>query len=920
MVKELRSFIHEKIPEDLRVDLDLLSRRRDLRGEEKAEEVIKLFRKYDVGDISQLGPGTNRYGLKLDGFVIKVATDKEGKIDNLKEFKMAKVLVHVPHTYEVSENGILLTAEYVQPFESYTEMMRYSDRIREILTEWSSVYLIGDAGITSKNFANWGLRVGTEDVVCLDFAYIYDVSSNIFVCRKCNAGSMLVPNKDFTKLVCPNPACQKDTTFEDIRSMISNEYHRKQIGDLSEEGYIMTKSHVLTELDIKRSAYLIKRRKGKIQQTIDENEDVSNNDNIEEENEMFKNELVINELVGKVATPYDSLVVDAIPIGQTASAVEVEAEPVVDGVPNDPDMFPEDEESDVAFSAPVDQDAASTVMELLGVPVDDEPEEEKNKVRFKQRFCDESNRAVSKFTGYIVDHLHSIDLFNKVKSELMVKKIYADQFYKELSSAIFRALVEALKFDAIMVENRNGEGTHREYRADFELVNDRYEYDSWQEDLLGVIERFYNTKGINSLPDLSSMISEYNRIYSGEYGEFDLGKGWVAGTITRLTKHLPMTPSGRTIMLNSILGIWVDPDELDEEEEEIDQEVDIEDEVDEVDDEEEEEETDAVPSKSLRVEIFDNDTIDVIRIISEDSFGDISIPIYTNLTDAPETSNVVIDERNGCWDWIAHMIPDVMFRTKDPDKYVSYNSSDWDIGGALAVIIGTDEEGWTIIGLFVISGIYAVDNDDNYIPIHDESLLNKLNAVVMRSFGTGGLLDPEISHKSTSMSMTEFIHDEDYVNEFFVTVVEEDDEETDQEEESVYTEADPEVDDEEESADEVADEDAEDTSDESETSEEPTDEGVKVTADIVDDIVNQIKKETESESPTERAVDSAISAIEAEEAALAALEEDIPAESPAKQNKRNNRDSKGRFVAKDPIVPDPGDDDGSITPRRRRKK
>ena len=241
MVKTLRSFIHEKIPLELRVELDLLSRRRDLRGEEKQEEVIDLLRNYNVGDVVQLGPGTNRYGLKLDGFVLKVATDHDGKVDNLKEFKMAKVMFpKVPKTYEVSENGSLLVAEYVIPFGSYTEMMRYADQIREILTEFSSVFLIGDVGLTGKNYANWGLRVGTEEVVCLDFAYVYDASSDLFICRHCNANAMLVPNRDFTKLVCPNKACQKETLFEDIKSMISNDFHMKQIGDLSKDCLLYT--------------------------------------------------------------------------------------------------------------------------------------------------------------------------------------------------------------------------------------------------------------------------------------------------------------------------------------------------------------------------------------------------------------------------------------------------------------------------------------------------------------------------------------------------------------------------------------------------------------------------------------------------------------------------------------------------------
>ena len=245
MVKILRSLIHEMIPLDLRVQIELLSRRRDISNGEKQDELFKLLRQFEIKDIVQLGPGTNRYAFKLKGYVIKVATDHDGKIDNLKEFKMAKRLYpYVTKIYEVSENGTLLVAEYIQPFSSYAEMLTYADQIREILTKLSSVYLIGDVGVTSKNYANWGLRIGGNDPVCLDFAYVYEVSSELFLCRHCKNHAMLVPNRDFTELHCPAPGCGKKYLFEDIRARIGNDLHRHEIGDLTEEGYLLSSSNV----------------------------------------------------------------------------------------------------------------------------------------------------------------------------------------------------------------------------------------------------------------------------------------------------------------------------------------------------------------------------------------------------------------------------------------------------------------------------------------------------------------------------------------------------------------------------------------------------------------------------------------------------------------------------------------------------
>ena len=260
MIKILRSLIHEKFCPELRVKLDLLSRRRDIVNKEKQDELFKLLREYKIQNLVPLGPGTNRYAFKLDGFVIKFATDKDGKIDNMKEFKMAKRLFpYVIKVHEISENGCLMVCEYIQPFEAFTQMVMYQDKIRAILKKLSSVYLIGDVGITEKNFRNWGLRVGATEPCCLDFAYVYDVKSKIFVCYACNSNSIIVPNNNFTELVCTNPNCRKSYLFEDIRRKISSSEHLAEIGNLTEEGYLLSTSNVPTELDTMRSSYLIKK-------------------------------------------------------------------------------------------------------------------------------------------------------------------------------------------------------------------------------------------------------------------------------------------------------------------------------------------------------------------------------------------------------------------------------------------------------------------------------------------------------------------------------------------------------------------------------------------------------------------------------------------------------------------------------------
>ena len=260
--KTLRSLIHERFPFELRVELELLSRRRDIGNKEKQEELILLLRKWNIDDIVLLGSGTNRYAFKLDGFVVKFATDHDGKIDNWKEFKMAKRLYpYVIKVHEVSENGTILVCEYIQPFDSFTEMMQYSNDILEILSQLSSSYLIGDVGLSERNYSNWGIRIGTSKPVCLDFAYVYSVSGSLFTCGYCKGNSVLLPNKDYTKLYCSNPACKKEYKFEDIRAKIGNDEHRHEIGNLNEEGYLVSNSKVLVELDPSKSNYMMQNKK-----------------------------------------------------------------------------------------------------------------------------------------------------------------------------------------------------------------------------------------------------------------------------------------------------------------------------------------------------------------------------------------------------------------------------------------------------------------------------------------------------------------------------------------------------------------------------------------------------------------------------------------------------------------------------------
>lgn len=500
MEKVLRSFIHEKFSHEMRVQIELLSRRRDISNGEKHEEIIKLLQNSDIGEFSRLGPGTNRYAVKMDGFVVKVATDHDGKIDNFKEFKMAKRLFpHVAKTYEVAENGTLLIAEYVPPFESYTEMCRYAPQIREILQELSSVYLIGDVGISPNNFSNWGIRVGTNQPVCLDFAYVYEVSSKLFLCKQCKSNSMLVPDSDFNILICPR--CKHQYAFADIRAKIGNDLHRHEIGDLSEEGYRLMESFVPTTLTESRSNYLVKKGAAKKKKT-------KATAGIKEEQKMEKSELV-KDMAGTPFSPapicitavsrpmkagdaYNVTAVSApaveepdevhddTPIGAVAFSCAMDQNGVIQGTsappqeviqrPDLPGGFIDLEPSRPAVVMPPHEPVITDP--TAGLPAVEPQEEEvvestpaqtapAEMMDIPDGFMEHhAEAAISKFSNKFDVYMRSIKLYEQVKSWLTSKKriVSEEDFYRTTQNTIYRSLAIFMNFKETTKPKSNGQG------------------------------------------------------------------------------------------------------------------------------------------------------------------------------------------------------------------------------------------------------------------------------------------------------------------------------------------------------------------------------------------------------------------------------------------------------------------------------
>lgn len=214
---------------------------------EKAKMMLNVLDKHEI-DYEQLGAGTNRLAVLIDGYVFKLALDRWGLQDNKNEYTTSKELQpFVAKTYECNENGLVLVGEYVTVLskdEFNDEAVK--NEMRKILGLISWDYLLDDVGVVVKNFMNWGYRDDGQ-LVILDYAYVYRIEGEEMIC-----GNILDDNNicstmleydgyNFDRIHCPS--CKKKFTAMDIRRRIDFEFEKKQnaIARSPEFSYKVTK-------------------------------------------------------------------------------------------------------------------------------------------------------------------------------------------------------------------------------------------------------------------------------------------------------------------------------------------------------------------------------------------------------------------------------------------------------------------------------------------------------------------------------------------------------------------------------------------------------------------------------------------------------------------------------------------------------
>lgn len=242
----MRSRIHTFLSKELLEELNAVCDREGLEGgnNAKTKMVSSILTKYKV-PFMELGTGTNRKAVLIDGYVFKFALDYWGKRDNANEYAMSDVLQ--PHVVKVYEcNDLVAVTEYIT-LVTYEEFAQNKPTIISILGRLAEEYLLGDVGYHSKNFANWGYRDNGQYVI-LDFAYIHRIQGHELFCSVCTEGGYLRYDVNFFNLHCS--ACGHEHKFSDVRAKISTEHELKEINDVKDISFQLRVAEELFDADI----------------------------------------------------------------------------------------------------------------------------------------------------------------------------------------------------------------------------------------------------------------------------------------------------------------------------------------------------------------------------------------------------------------------------------------------------------------------------------------------------------------------------------------------------------------------------------------------------------------------------------------------------------------------------------------------
>ncbi len=229
-----RSLIKKYISDELYIEILKVTLIPDVDNNEKYLMIKDIFTKHNIS-YSHLGTGTNRATIMIDGYCLEFALDYDGMIDNRREFLYSKALQpYAVKVYECTPSGLFCIEEYVDILDKTDfDDPSVQKEMREILSEVSDMFLIGDVGINPKNYVNWGRRPDGS-LVMLDFAYVYNVKYGTFTCS-CDDETILQYDNNYDNLICSK--CGRKYTFGTIRRRITRKMQEDEIGDIRRLSY-----------------------------------------------------------------------------------------------------------------------------------------------------------------------------------------------------------------------------------------------------------------------------------------------------------------------------------------------------------------------------------------------------------------------------------------------------------------------------------------------------------------------------------------------------------------------------------------------------------------------------------------------------------------------------------------------------------
>ena len=264
-----RSIIIKYFSKDIYIELMRITMIADADNNEKGSMIKNLLRENNI-PFEGLGSGTNRMAVLIEGYAVKIALDKDGMIDNRREMLYTKQLQpYVVKVYESTPNGLIAVTEFVEIF-TLSEFHEHQEEMTEILSNISTQFLIGDCGITGKNYVNWGTR--NDGTICiLDFAYIYSVKYKIFGCA-CSDEALLKYDKNYVNLICP--LCGRKYTFGEVRRKITKAQQEEEIGDIRRLSYNLKNSeedvNIIPEFEPKKKSDKVKKELSETEKLIRE--------------------------------------------------------------------------------------------------------------------------------------------------------------------------------------------------------------------------------------------------------------------------------------------------------------------------------------------------------------------------------------------------------------------------------------------------------------------------------------------------------------------------------------------------------------------------------------------------------------------------------------------------------------------------